>query len=67
MLRNKENLQTEAKGDRFIPHEIHSCAFQVDYNLPSREAPKSNYEQLLGRGILDEIDQRANHKIMNFA
>ncbi len=29
MLKNKENIQSEARGDRFIPNEIHSCAFQV--------------------------------------
>ena len=29
MFKNKENLQSEPKGDRFIPNEIRSCAFQV--------------------------------------
>ena len=29
MIKNKENLLTEPKGDRFIPSEINSCAFQV--------------------------------------
>jgi len=53
MQRNKENLQTESKGDRFIPCEIHSCAFQVGYNLPDRKSGGSGYEELLGKGILD--------------
>jgi hypothetical protein len=66
MLKNKENLQNECRGDRFIPNEIHNCAFQMEYNRPTREVPTSNYEQLLGKGILDEIDQRVNHKIMTF-
>ncbi len=53
MLKNKENLQTEPKGDRFIPSEIRSCAFQVEYKTPSRESVGSNYEELLNKGILD--------------
>lgn len=36
MLKNKENVQSEAKGDRFIPTEIHPCAFQVEYSRPAR-------------------------------
>ena len=67
MQKNKENLLTEAKGDRFIPNEIRSCAFQVEYNRPDRQTASSNYEELLGKGILDEIDLMSNHKIMNFS
>ena len=67
MLKNKENLQTEPKGDRFIPSGIRSCAFQVEYKTPSRECAGSNYEELLNKGILDEIDLKSNHKIMSFA
>ena len=36
MLKNKENVQSESKGDRFIPTEIHPCAFQVEYSRPAR-------------------------------
>jgi hypothetical protein len=53
MLKNKENLQSEPKGDRFIPSEIRPCAFQVEYKMPSRESAGSNYEELLNKGILD--------------
>jgi hypothetical protein len=67
MLKNKENLTGEPKGDRFIPSEIRSCAFQVEYNRPNRQTASSNYEELLGKGILDEIDLLSNHKIMNFS
>lgn len=67
MLKNKENLQSEPKGDRFIPNEIRSCAFQVEYNRPTRQTNGSNYEELLSKGILDEIDLQSNHKIMSFS
>ncbi len=43
MLKNKENLLSEPKGDRFIPNEIRSCAFQVEYTRPSRPTAESNY------------------------
>jgi hypothetical protein len=66
MLKNKENLQSEPRGDRFIPSEIRPCAFQVEYNRPNRESGGSNYEELLNKGILDEIDLKSNHKIMFF-
>lgn len=66
MLKNKENLQSEGWGDRFIPSEIRPCAFQVEYKTPCRESTTSNYEQLLNKGILDDIDLKANHKIMSF-
>jgi hypothetical protein len=52
MLKNKENVQSEPKGDRFIPTEIRSCAFQVEYARPTRECAGSSYEQLLSKGIL---------------
>jgi hypothetical protein len=67
MMKNKENVVCEGKGDRFIPNEIRPCAFQVEYNRPSRETAESNYEALLGKGILDEIDLMSNHKIMSFS
>lgn len=67
MLKNKENLQSEPKGDRFIPTQVHPCAFQVEYARPTRHTAGSNYEQLLNKGILDEIDLKSNHKIMSFA
>lgn len=67
MQKNKENLLTEAKGDRFIPNEIRSCAFQMEHNRADRQSATSNYEELLGKGILDEIDLMSNHKIMNFS
>lgn len=67
MQKNKENVQSEARGDRFIPNEIRSCAFQVEYNRPTRQTAESNYEELLGKGILDEVDLQSNHKIMSFS
>jgi hypothetical protein len=67
MFKNKENLQSEPKGDRFIPNEIRSCAFQVEYNRPNLQTGGSNYEELLSKGILDEIDLQPNHKIMSFS
>lgn len=39
----------------------------MDYNKPVRESATTNYEELLGKGILDEIDLQPNHKIMNFS
>jgi hypothetical protein len=67
MLKNKENVQCEPRGDRFIPTEIRPCAFQVEYARPTRESAGSSYEQLLNKGILEEIDLKSNHKIMSFA
>lgn len=67
MLKNKENLVQETKGDRFIPNEIRSCAFQVEYNKLNRQTAESNYEELLGKGILEEIDVLSNRKIMSFS
>jgi cell division cycle 20-like protein 1, cofactor of APC complex len=59
----KEN--TRQPLDRFIPNSVRSCAFQLDQ--PSTELPCSNYEELLGRGILDEVHQQHNAKIMTFS
>lgn len=67
MQKNKENLQAQSKGDRFIPNEIRSCAFQVEYHLPADQFPCSNYEELLGKNILEQVDTNSNHKIMNFS
>ena len=39
----------------------------MEYNRPTRETAGSKYEELLGRGILDEIDLQATHKIMSFS
>lgn len=65
MLKDKENVYSEAKGDRFIPKSMNSCAFQLEYKQAQK--PTSNYEQLLGTGILDEISNKANQKIMSFS
>ena len=66
MQKNKQNLCSQSKGDRFIPSEIRSCAFQVEYNRLNRPTTSSNYEELLGKGILDQINLQSNHKIMSF-
>ena len=58
-------MQSELKGDRFIPNVIRPSAFQMEYQ--DKESQGSNYERLLGRGILDEINQKRSNKIMTFS
>ena len=33
MEKNKENAGTQVLGDRFIPTQVRSCAFQVETHL----------------------------------
>ena len=65
-MRNKENLERQALGDRFIPTQVRSCAFQMEYNRLEQETHCSKYEELLGKNILEPVDMNSGHKIMNF-
>ena len=29
-MKNKENLDRQTQGDRFIPTQVRSCAFQIE-------------------------------------
>ena len=44
MEKNKENSSSQSFGDRFIPTQVRSCAFQVESSLFCSEAPKTSYE-----------------------
>jgi hypothetical protein len=44
MERNKENASNQHFGDRFIPTQVRSCAFQVESHLIKTEGVKTNYE-----------------------
>lgn len=66
MERNKENASTQALGDRFIPTQVRSCAFQVENNLFKTEASKTSYEELLEKNILEPRDSNFANKIMSF-
>ena len=65
-MRNKENLERQGHGDRFIPTQVRSCAFQLEYNRHEQEPHCTKYEELLGKNILEPIDMNSGHKIMNF-
>ena len=66
-MRNKENLERQTLGDRFIPTQVRSCAFQLEYNRLESESHCSKYEELLGKNILEPVDMNSGHKIMNFS
>jgi hypothetical protein len=65
-MRNKENLERQGLGDRFIPTQVRSCAFQLEYNRLEPETNCTKYEELLGKNILEPVDMNSGHKIMNF-
>ena len=44
MEKNKENASTQPLGDRFIPTQVRSCAFQVENYLFKNDANKTSYE-----------------------
>ena len=47
MERNKENASEQHLGDRFIPTQVRSCAFQVENHFYKDEACKTSYEEML--------------------
>lgn len=52
MEKNKENASHQLLGDRFIPTQVRSCAFQVETHLFNKEEAKTRYEEMLERNIL---------------
>lgn len=66
MERNKENASEQSFGDRFIPTQVRSCAFQVENHLFKEETSKTSYEELLEKNILGSRDFNFANKIMNF-
>lgn len=44
MERDKENSICQSFGDRFIPTQVRSCAFQVESQLLKKESAKTCYE-----------------------
>lgn len=53
-------------GDRFIPTQIRSGAFQVESHLPQKEVARSTYEEMLEKNILQNKDSNFSNKIMSF-
>ena len=66
MERNKENASEQPLGDRFIPTQVRSCAFQVEDNFYKDEVCKTSYEEMLEKNILGPRDFNFANKIMNF-
>ena len=66
MLKNKENFLGQMGGDRFIPTQVRSCASRMESNLMKEESTNNNYEELLGKSILQPSDSKASNKIMSF-
>ena len=67
MLKNKENFVSQSGGgDRFIPTQVRSCAFRMEYNVQKQESASNDYEELLGKSILQPNDSKASNKIMSF-
>ena len=67
MLPNKENLLGQSHGDRFIPSQIRSCAFNMENNIYEQESYSNNYEELLSKSILAPSHSKNINKIMNFS
>jgi hypothetical protein len=68
MRKNKENLHQQGLGDRFIPTEVRSCAFQLQSSPILKDKGSNTYQNLLSENILTSHDMNApkNNKIMNF-
>ena len=66
MLKNKENFVGQSIGDRFIPTQVRKCAFNMEANLFNPQSVTNNYEELLGKSILEPNESKVSNKIMSF-
>lgn len=68
MRKNKENCHQQVLGDRFIPTQVRSCAFQLQNSPILKDKGSTTYQNLLSENILTSHDVNApsNNKIMNF-
>ncbi len=47
MRKNKENFNQQSIGDRFIPTEVRSCAFQLQSSPVVKDKLTNTYQNLL--------------------